>query len=237
MMARRRIRLGRSDAAEGLVDRRRVAAAIALFTGGLALGACKIVATPKKQTAGADEGGDSSFDPNAMVRAIWDPKVIPYLTARAQGVAEVVAAAKANPDDAGQKYGYRAKEGSEPWTFAVKISGRIVAAETASRAGTVSVDNDGDGKVAAIIQIGPAMRGTALRDALNFVSFNDFKNQIDYAQFGKAFNTYAVQTFLSQLPRDRLVGRSVTALGAFTLEAGDQPPLVTPAQFVLGPPA
>ena len=53
----------------------------------------------------------------------------------------------------------------------------------------------------------PAMRGTALRDSLDFVSFNDFKNQIDYAQFGKAFNQYAVRTVLSDLPRESLVGR------------------------------
>ena len=99
----------------------------------------------------------------------------------------------ANPDEAGRKYGYRAKEGSEPWTFAVAIDGKIVAAETTSRAATISVDTGGDGKIAAIVQIGPAMRGTALRDALDFVSFNDFKNQIDYAQFGKAFNQHVVQ--------------------------------------------
>jgi predicted lipoprotein len=223
--------------AEDLVNRRRVAVAMALFTGGLVLGGCKIVATPKKQLAGADESADAGFDPNAMVRAIWDPKVIPSLSTRAHDLAEVVAALQGNPDEAGAKYGYRAKEGNEPWTFAVKISGRIIAAETASRAGAISVDNGGDGKIAAIIQIGPAMRGTALRDALDFVSFNDFKNQIDYAQFGKAFNTYAVQTFLSKMPRDSLVGRTVTALGAFTLETGNQPPLVTPAQLNLGPPA
>ena len=146
-----------------------------------------------------------------------------------------LALARANPDEAGRKYGYRAKEGNEPWTFAVKIEGRIVAAETASRAATISVDNAGDGKTAAIVQIGPAMRGTALRDALDFVSFNDFKNQIDYAQFGKAFNQHVVRTFLSQLPQRR-AGRpqASTALGAFTLEAGDQPPLVTPAQLRWG---
>ena len=75
---------------------------------------------------------------------------------------------------------------------------------TASRAATISVDTEGDGKVAAIVQIGPAMRGTALRDSLDFVSFNDFKNQIDYAQFGKAFNQHAAQTILAHLPRDSL---------------------------------
>ena len=85
------------------------------------------------------------------------------------------------------------------------------------------------------MQIGPAMRGTALRDALDFVSFNDFKNQIDYAQFGKAFNQHVLRTALAQLPKQALVGRKVTALGAFTLDADGQPPLVAPAQLALGP--
>jgi predicted lipoprotein len=40
---------------------------------------------------------------------------------------------------------------------------------------------------------------------------------------------------LSDLPRESLVGRSVVGVGAFTLGAGDQPPLVTPAQLKVGP--
>ncbi len=215
--------------------RRRLLLALTVLPFGLALGGCKIVATPKKQVPTADEGNGGGFDPNAMVDAIWDSKVVPYLQAKAGNLPDVLALARANPDEAGHKYGYRAKQGSEPWTFAVKIEGRIVAAETASRAGTISIDNAGDGKIAAVVQIGPAMRGTALRDALDFVSFNDFKNQIDYAQFGKAFNQHAARTFLAQLPRDALVGRKATILGAFTLESGDQPPLVAPAQITLGP--
>jgi len=219
------------------VNRRRFSSASILAALGVALEACKIVATPKKPAAGSDDASSGGFDPDAMVEAIWDSKVVPYLAAKAGPLADVVALARSNPDEAGRKFGYRAKEGSEPWTFVVRIDGRIVAAETASRAGTISVDTKGDGKVAAVVQIGPAMRGTALRDALDFVSFNDFKNQIDYAQFGKAFNQHVVRTMLSKLPRDALVGRNVTALGAFTLEAGDQPPLVTPAQLTLGPPS
>jgi predicted lipoprotein len=193
-----------------------------------------IVATPVKKTGDADEGNGGGFDPDAMVNAIWDAKVIPYLTARAGALPDVVTLMLSNPDEAGRKYGYRAKEGNEPWTFAVTLDGRIVAAETTSRAATISVDTKGDGKVAALVQIGPAMRGTALRDSLNFVSFNDFRNQIDYAQFGKAFNQRVAKTILAQLPRDSLVGRDVKILGAFTLESGDQPPLVTPAQLTLG---
>lgn len=194
-----------------------------------------IVATSIKKTGAVDEGSTGGFDPDAMVNAIWDAKVIPYLTTRAGALPDVIALARSNPDEAGGKYGHRAKEGNEPWTYVSTIDGRIVAAETASRAATISVDTKGDGKVAAIVQIGPALRGTALRDCLNFVSFNDFKNQIDYAQFGKAFNQRVAKTVLAQLPRDSLVGRDVKILGAFTLEAGDRLPLVAPAHLMLGP--
>ena len=202
---------------------------------GIALGSCKIVATPTASAWGAATAGDGGFDPNTLVDKLWSAKVAPYLAAKAGRLPEVVALARSHPDEAGRRFGWRAKEGSAPWTFVVRIEGRIVAAETASRAGTITVDTDGDGKAAALVQIGPAMRGTALRDALDFVSFNDFKNQIDYAQFGKAFNQHVLRTALAQLPRKALVGRKATALGAFTLEAGDQLPLVAPAEIALGP--
>ena len=217
------------------MTRRRFLGALGVVATSLAVGGCKIVATPAKKPGGAEEGNGGGFDPEAMVTAIWDAKVIPYLSAKAAALPDVMALVRSNPDEAGRKYGYRAKEGSEPWTFAVTIDGRIVSAETTSRAATMSVDTKGDGKIAAIVQIGPAMRGTALRDSLDFVSFNDFKNQIDYAQFGKAFNQRVVKTILAQLPRDSLVGRDVKILGAFTLESGDRPPLVAPAQLTLGP--
>ncbi len=222
-------------AAESFVIRRRFLYLLGAVTTTLVAGGCKIVATPAKKNAGAEDGNGGGFDPDARVNAIWDAKVIPYLTTRARALPEVMALVRSNPDQAGRKYGYRAKEGSEPWTFVVKFEGRIVAAETASRAATVSIDTNGDGAIAAVVQIGPAMRGTALRDALDFVSFNDFKNQIDYAQFGKAFNRRVAKTFLAQLPRNSLVGRSVSVLGVFTLDNAGGPPLVAPAQLSLGP--
>jgi predicted lipoprotein len=199
------------------------------------LSSCKIVATPAPHPVGSEDASESGFDPNAMVAKIWDSKVIPYLSAKASALPDVVAAVRTSPNEAGRKFGYRAKEGNVPWTFPVKFEGKILAADIASRAATISIDTKGDGKLAAIIQIGPAVRGTALRDSLDFVSFNDFKNQINYAQFGKAFNQYAVRTVLPGLPRESLVGRSVVGVGAFTLEAGDQPPLITPAQLKIGP--
>lgn len=194
------------------------------------LGACKILPT------GEIPGGEKAvFDPDKAVEEIWQAKVIPYLQGKAGGFAEVAALARSDAAAAGAKYGNTRKQANSPWTYAVTLDGSIVASNTQSRAATVDVDVDGDGKADARVQIGPAIRGTALRDALDFVDFNSFTNQIDYAQFGKAFNTYVNKTVLSALPREALEGRAVKALGAFPLASGPDLPLVTPATLEIGP--
>lgn len=205
---------------------------ILALAAGLGLGACKILPTPSAQDGA---GNASGFNPDKMVEDIWASKIIPYLQQKAGPFAEVHALAKTDQAAAGAKYGNPKKQANSPWTFAVRVEGRIVAANTQSRAGTIDIDVDGDGKADARAQIGPAVRGTALRDSLDFVQFNDFTNQIDFAQFGKAFNAYADKTALSKLPREALEGRTAKVLGAYTIEAGQDLPLVTPAEAEIGP--
>ena len=205
---------------------------ILALAAGLGLGACKILPTPSAQ-GGA--GNASGFNPDKMVEDIWASKVIPYLQQKAGPFAEVHALAKTDQAAAGAKYGNPKKQANSPWTFAVRVEGKIIAANTQSRAGTIDIDVDGDGKADARVQIGPAVRGTALRDSLDFVQFNDFTNQIDFAQFGKAFNACADKTVLSKLPREALEGRTAKVLGAYTIEGGQDLPLVTPAEAEIGP--
>ncbi|PBB22947.1 MULTISPECIES: DUF2291 family protein [unclassified Mesorhizobium] len=205
---------------------------ILALVAGIGLSACKILPTPSAQGVA---GNASGFNPDKMVEDIWTSKVIPYLQGKAGAFAEVHALAKTDPAAAGAKYGNPKKQANAPWTFAVRVEGKIVAANTQSRAATMDIDVDGDGKADARVQIGPAMRGTALRDSLDFVQFNDFTNQIDFAQFGKAFNAYADKTALSKLPREALEGRTAKVLGAYTIEGGQDLPLVTPAEAEIGP--
>lgn len=197
----------------------------------VSLTACKILPTPSAENGGTG----SAFNPDKMVEDIWAAKVIPYLQQKAGPFPEVHALAKTDPAAAGARYGNPKKQANSPWTFAVRLEGKVVAANTQSRAATMDVDADDDGKPDARVLIGPAMRGTALRDSLDFIQFNDFTNQIDFAQFGKAFNAYADKTVLSKLPREALEGRSVKILGAYTPGSGQDLPLVTPAEAELGP--
>lgn len=203
----------------------------------LMLGGCKIVPTASKDrqgTTAAAPSQDQASNPDKMAAAMWDAKVLPYFDERAGPFKEVAALLAKDPDAAGAKWGHRAEAPEAPWFLAVRIAGKVVATDLASRASTASVDSDGDGMADVDLQIGPVIRGTALRDALPFVSFGSFVNQIDYAKFGRALNAYVDRTVLSGLPRDQLVGRTVSVVGALPGAAANARPLVTPATFTVG---
>jgi predicted lipoprotein len=201
-----------------------------MLAGTLALAGCKFVKTEDEQKAAAA----GAFNPDKMVADIWDSKVLPYLDERAGPFQDVAALAASNLDAAAAKYGHKEKQGSAPWTFAAKVDGTIVAEETKSRAAYVDVDVNADGKADVRVSIGPAIRGTAIRDSLKFVNFNEFKNQIEWAQFGKSFNTHVNKTLLETLPRAGLTGKTLTATGAYPLPSKGQLPQFVPATIAIG---
>ena len=215
---------------------RLVACAGALVLG-LLLASCRFIPTAevKAIAAGGSTSGTAVRDPGQMVASVWSTKVVPYFEKKAGPFLAVRDLAEKAPDEAGAKWGYRAKSEDAPWTLMVRIEGTIVAADTESRAATIGVDVTGQGKTDATVQIGPAMFGTSIRDALSFVSFNDFTNQIDFARYGDAFNAYVNRNTLEKLPREDLIGRKVTLIGAYALDSSGQPPLVTPVEITIGP--
>ena len=201
-----------------------------MLAGVLALGGCKFVKTADEQKAAAE----GAFNPDKLVADIFDSKVVPYISERAGTLQEVSALAASNLEAAAEKYGHKEKQGNAPWTFAAKVDGVIVAEETKSRAAYVDVDVDADGKADVRVSIGPAVRGTAIRDSLKFVNFNEFKNQIEWAQFGKSFNTHINKTLLEKLPREGLTGKKLTATGAYPLPSSGQLPQFVPVTIVIG---
>lgn len=206
------------------------AAAVIVLASALGLAGCKFVKTADKDRE--DQAG--AFDPDKLVAEMWEAKIVPYLEKRAAPLPQVLAATLANPDEAGRKYGYKARQGNAPWTFIASVDGVIVAEETKSRAGYVDVDVDGDAKADVRVSIGPSIRGTALRDSLDFMDFNAFKNQIEWAQFGKSFNSYVNGALLEKLPREGLTGKTLKATGAYPLPAEGQLPLLVPATIAVG---
>ncbi|SFV37353.1 Predicted lipoprotein [Devosia crocina] len=186
----------------------------------LPLSGCKIV-----QIADQEANAPAGFDAAAYADGIWTDEVLPYFSEAARPVDEVVPAITGDFAGAAETYGYRPGEGS-PWSFVVSGTGRVLAKNTESRAGTMDVAVEGV-EEPVVVQIGPVIRGNGVRDALPFVAFKDFTNQLEYANAGKALTALALDNFATNAEAVA-VGDTVTFSGAITMTSASDRILVTP---------
>jgi predicted lipoprotein len=155
------------------------------------------------------------FDAQAYVARIWDSRALPTLRSAAVPFAayRTLQTARATP---------------------VRLEGVVVGVDTASRVGTASIDVlPTDGRPDVLLMIGPVLRGTALRDALEFIQFTDFTNQLQFAAVGTALNERVLATALKGVTADVLTGHHVDVLGVAwkDAQAGDRLPFVVPVEL------
>jgi predicted lipoprotein len=168
---------------------------------------------------------NKGFDKVAYVNGIWDSKVLPTVQQKAIDFSQLYTELKLNQDAASQKYGNRV---GGPYNFLTKFGGKVLSADTSSRVGVIKVETQTDnGPVILTVQVGPVVQGTSIRDALGFISFNVFVNQLQFADVADELNTRALQNALADTDPTTLVGKTVNIDGAFTLDNIDDI-IVTP---------
>ncbi|HEY5777548.1 MAG TPA: DUF2291 domain-containing protein [Terrimicrobiaceae bacterium] len=146
---------------------------------------------------------------------VWESKVLSTIQEKAQDIAKILPEIRADPGSAGQKYGRR--ESTNPYSYMVKGTGKVIEVHTESQAGTIIVEIPGlDERIA--LQIGPVVRGTGLRDATGAAPFDQFSNQLDYADVSKELNSRAVRTAFASIDPSTLSGKTITFFGAFTFD-------------------
>jgi len=183
---------------------------------------------------GAVRGSSSQPTQSVAVKfvdPIWTSKVLPTIQEKAQDIAKILPEIRADPNSAGQKYGRR--EATNPYNYMVKGTGKVTETHTESQAGTATVEVPGLNEKVAL-QIGPVVRGTALRDATGVVSFNQFTNQLDYADVSKEMNGRALKAAFANVDPASLAGKTVTFFGAFAFDPHSKSPvLITPVKIDL----
>jgi predicted lipoprotein len=169
----------------------------------------------------------------AYAEAAWEPKVLPVVAENLVPLGDLRSALDADGLDAsGRQYGLRPEGEANPWNFAVSGEGTIVEANTESRAAKLGIDTDGDTATDVTIQLGPVIRGTALRDAMPFIVFTDFRDQIEFAKLANGLNAAANQRLT--IPEGDLVGREATFEGVFTLRSATDTPEIVPTNLSIG---
>ncbi|MGO3408744.1 DUF2291 family protein [Marinomonas sp.] len=94
----------------------------------------------------------------------------------------------------------------------VRLNGVIDAVELGKHRGVIRL-NLGDRSVD--LQVGRIIKGNAIRDASKFVLFDDFKNQIRFAQISRELNKRAMTT--TGTPEESWVGQKATVIAAITI--------------------
>lgn len=202
------------------------------------IGGCKLVKndarTEAAKKASVSSFNNSGFDPVAMVNQLWTPRVLPYITKKAVAFETLAPAMEKDLDAAGKQYGYHEKGEDTPWNFVTTVEGTVVETDPDASAPTLRIaSNNGNngGKADVEIQIGPIFTGASLRDSLDFISFDKFANQIDFAQFASALNDHAYATILKdKIPAD-IKGKKIKVTGTFTYDSAADMPSVMPVTF------
>jgi predicted lipoprotein len=191
-----------------------------------ALSGCKIVANEDlkaEKSKSADE-----FDAKAYVDKIWASKVMPDIKNRAMDLGALLQEIAKDPDKAGQAHGHREGDGN-PWTYVIKGEGRVAAVDTASRHSIMTVEvQTATGEQKVDLQIGPVVFGTMLRDALPFIQFGDFVNQIQYAQVSRALNDRASKGVRETFDPKNATGKMIVFYAAAVLGSSNGSISATP---------
>ncbi len=166
--------------------------------------------TTYRDAGEATEAEKAAFNPERFGEENFESKVLPALEDKAVPLKQLVPELRKDPDAAGEQYGHR--EGTSPYNFAVTAEGVAGKAEN----GLLPVKVEGLKGTRVSVQIGPALNGTAIRDASGLVSFDQFVNQVEYADAATALNQQVKQKVLADVQPGQLAGKRVSFLGAFT---------------------
>jgi predicted lipoprotein len=187
-----------------------------------ASGGCRVATVrPLDEKAAPAEGATAAlpFDASAFVDEVALPEVR-RAVAEAREAGEVVRGAATVP----------VPQGGGTRHAVVRGRGRVTDVDARSRSGTATVELDGEPGARVVLQIGPVLTGTAIRDAVPALGFDRFVNQIQHADVGNELNARVEREALAGLDRAGLRGRRVSFAGMAAFEEG-RPLTVTPVRL------
>ena len=174
------------------------------------------------------------FDADAFAKDVWENQLLDYYGQKKVGVTVLNEALAMDEEKAGKDYGIGSNDTGSSWTFIIEGTGKVLEVNKESRAGIMTIDlppydNESD----MTLQIGPVIKGTTVRDTLDFIKLDDFNNQVQFASISKAFNALVVSEVLEGVAFEEEVGNEITFLACFTYNQSDKT-LVTPIQVNFG---
>ncbi len=183
----------------------------------------------KQQTAVTSS---QQFNADTYVDSIWQSKFMPTILEKAADLTVVLNALDADAEAAKKQYSSGDAGGAAH--FIIKGAGRIIRVNASSQNRNVTISlPDYKGKTEVVLQLGPVFRGTSLRDAVGFIQFNQFVNQLQFADVGNKLNDRVTTTVVKDFDLAPAQGQQVSFSGAFTLSDRSKI-IITPVKIESG---
>ena len=175
---------------------------------------------------GSAVAGSQNLNPTKYVDAIWASKLLPTVKRSAVDLPTLLADLKRDREAASKKWGHYSVLDAPP-AFLVKGEGRVVSVDTTSLVSQAGIALGSSAKADVFIQLPPIFSGTDVRDALPFISFGQFVNQVQYGEVALAINAKIADTSFAHVNVDALKGKRIAFTAAFTRSSAPRP-LMTP---------
>lgn len=206
-----------------------VVACMLAFSAMMTTGCVKVVKTGEE----AALTGATEFNAGDDVANFWESAALPEIEGKAAELSEVLTKASGDLESlSGEDYAKYSMGNKGELTYTVKGSGTIDEVVTDKKAGYITVAlDDYDGTELIKIQIGTVFKGTSVRDSLNFIDFNDYTNQIEWAEVSQSINGLIQEKVIDPIGYDNFAaGKKVTFMGAFTVSKADEI-VITPTEM------
>ena len=172
------------------------------------------------RTVEEDELIKKGFDAKAYVANIWKTKIIPTISNEAEEITFILDELFKNKEVAEEKYGGRSGTGS--YSFMIKGTGEVTSLNTASRVGTLSIELQKKYESEIFITLGPVIKKDSIRDSVKFIQFNDFVNQLDFADVSRIIKTRVLNEIIGPLNLKEIVDKKINFEGAITFDRKDK---------------
>ncbi len=209
------------------------AATALLLASLLCLTSCKLwTIRPIESKEQKPAASSQQFNADAYVDSIWESKLVPLVIEKAVDLSTLLSAFDTDFDAARKQYGHHEAGGATH--FIVKGEGRVSQVNSGSQNRTIVISLPNyKGKTEVVMQVGPVFRGTAIRDAVGFIQFNQFVNQLQFADVGNKVNDRVFSSVVNGFDLATAQGKQVSFYGAFTLTERSKI-IITPMKLAAG---
>lgn len=177
--------------------------------------------------------GEVEFNAGDNVAEIWDSVALPELTEKAVDLSAFLAESNGDLKSLADQYGKYSMGSSGELNYTVKGAGTVKEVNTEKKAGYVEVTLDSyTGEAVIRLQIGPVFKGSAVRDSLDIIKFEDYKNQVDYAAVSQSIHDIIKTSIIEQMDLTTLEGKHIEFTGCFTADKDDLL-LITPVTLTV----